>query len=190
MHCLAFMQATLLYEIFRRFRGRKTTVQCSRHFEELYRRLRERSLTGMDSFSCVDMDVDEPNHKSIDSPSEWRRWIDIEARHRLLLACFIFDEFTMSRVVVFQNSTLEKRLFDSLVQKSSGNAVTKRSGKQLGKLILPIRLKSWVSITLRRPYYHRLLYPSGFIFATMPPTFPLVKCSLKITSSRMELIQH
>lgn len=37
------------------------------------------------------MDVDEPNHKSIDSPSEWRRWIDIEARHRLLLACFIFD---------------------------------------------------------------------------------------------------
>lgn len=36
---LQTMQAILLTEIFTRFRGRKTNVRLSRHFEELYSRV-------------------------------------------------------------------------------------------------------------------------------------------------------
>ncbi|PVH80575.1 hypothetical protein DL98DRAFT_187095 [Cadophora sp. DSE1049] len=103
---LQTMQAILLTEIFTRFRGRKTNVRLSRHFEELYSRLlnesdpSNRTLSDQSpgDASSADALLDRfgaqanPQAPKSSSPnSEWFTWIEAESRQRLLSGCFIFD---------------------------------------------------------------------------------------------------
>ncbi|KAK2625241.1 hypothetical protein QTJ16_005610 [Diplocarpon rosae] len=99
------MQAILLTEIFTRFRGRKTNIRSSRHFEELYRRLLnepdQHSITmsnqGPSDASSAGLlggfgaQIDNELSKCSGPNIEWHQWIKVEARQRLLSGCFIFD---------------------------------------------------------------------------------------------------
>ncbi|KAH7356557.1 hypothetical protein BKA65DRAFT_547948 [Rhexocercosporidium sp. MPI-PUGE-AT-0058] len=103
---LQTMQAILLTEIFTRFRGRKTNVRLSRHFEELYSRLlnesdaNNRTLSNQSPGDASSADAlldrfgpqaNSQATKSSSPNSEWYEWIEAEARQRLLSGCFIFD---------------------------------------------------------------------------------------------------
>ncbi|KAH8820992.1 fungal-specific transcription factor domain-containing protein [Xylogone sp. PMI_703] len=86
---LATMQAILLYEVFRRFRGRKTTVRFSRQFEELYAQLRNHSYKGTNVNSNI---IGINTGKQDDHyETEWKLWVDNETQRRLLAGCYIFD---------------------------------------------------------------------------------------------------
>lgn len=100
------MQAILLTEVFTRFRGRKTTIRISRHFEALYSRLlseTDQSQAPMPSQSpaiatsaeaLLDRFGPQPNGRPLPRPddsSDWYQWLENEARQRLLSACFMFD---------------------------------------------------------------------------------------------------
>ncbi|KAH9223689.1 hypothetical protein DL95DRAFT_101710 [Leptodontidium sp. 2 PMI_412] len=103
---LQTMQAILLTEIFTRFRGRKTNVRLSRHFEELYSRLlnesdpSNRTLSNQSPGDASSADTlldrfgpqaNSQAPKSSSPNSEWYEWIETESRQRLLSGCFIFD---------------------------------------------------------------------------------------------------
>ncbi|PBP16048.1 hypothetical protein BUE80_DR013235 [Diplocarpon rosae] len=99
------MQAILLTEIFTRLRGRKTNIQLSCHFEELYHRLlnepNQHNITvsnhGPGDASSADLldgfgaQIDNEPSKCSGPNIEWYQWIKVEARQRLLSGCFIFD---------------------------------------------------------------------------------------------------
>ncbi|KAL2073702.1 hypothetical protein VTL71DRAFT_11028 [Oculimacula yallundae] len=103
---LQTMQAILLTECFTRYRGRKTNVRLSRHFEELYSRLldesdpNDRMISNQSPGDASSADAllgrfgPQVNFQApkISSPnSEWYEWIEKESRQRLLSGCFIFD---------------------------------------------------------------------------------------------------
>ncbi|KAM0333204.1 hypothetical protein ACHAQA_001864 [Verticillium albo-atrum] len=76
------MQAILLCELFARFRGRKAAIRPSKEFENVYRRVYDNSVL----FAHIPMNG--PNSV------RWHTWLDMEARRRLLGACFVLDVHT------------------------------------------------------------------------------------------------
>ncbi|KAE9378029.1 hypothetical protein N431DRAFT_171451 [Stipitochalara longipes BDJ] len=99
------MQAILLTEFYTRFRGRKTVVRLSRHFEELYSRLLNdfdhgtaQTIQNFGDTTSADALIDRfgsqvqaEAQSNLDEHSSWRQWLNDETRRRLLSACFMFD---------------------------------------------------------------------------------------------------
>ncbi|PNH41312.1 hypothetical protein VD0004_g5794 [Verticillium dahliae] len=79
---VSVMQAILLCELFARFRGRKAAIRPSKEFENVYQRVNDPSVI----FAPVPM--------SGPSNVRWHTWLDMEARRRLLGACFVLDVHT------------------------------------------------------------------------------------------------
>ncbi|KAM0591790.1 hypothetical protein ACHAP6_002067 [Verticillium nonalfalfae] len=79
---VSVMQAILLCELFARFRGRKAAIRPSKEFEDVYQRVYDPSVI----FAPVPM--------SGPSNVRWHTWLDMEARRRLLGACFVLDVHT------------------------------------------------------------------------------------------------
>ncbi|KAM0287225.1 hypothetical protein ACHAQH_000539 [Verticillium albo-atrum] len=79
---VSVMQAILLCELLARFRGRKAAIRPSKEFESVYQRVYDTSAT----FAYVPMSG--PNNV------RWHTWLDLEARRRLLGACFVLDVHT------------------------------------------------------------------------------------------------
>ncbi|KKP03188.1 hypothetical protein THAR02_04707 [Trichoderma harzianum] len=82
---LPIMQATLLCEYYARFRGRnKKAYQPSPRFEALYQMVIHAQTTF------------PPNLGPCDASQQWRMWVHMESKRRLLSACFLLDVHAMS----------------------------------------------------------------------------------------------
>ncbi|KAL7788437.1 hypothetical protein V8C43DRAFT_287581 [Trichoderma afarasin] len=82
---LPIMQATLLCEYYARFRGRnKKAYQPSPRFEALYQMV----IHAQSTFP--------PNLGPCDASQQWRMWVHMESKRRLLSACFLLDVHAMS----------------------------------------------------------------------------------------------
>ncbi|KAH6604865.1 hypothetical protein Trco_006572 [Trichoderma cornu-damae] len=82
---LPIMQATLLCEYYARFRGRnKKAYQPSPRFEALYQMVINAQTTY------------PSNMGPCDASQQWRIWVHMESRRRLLSACFLLDVHAMS----------------------------------------------------------------------------------------------
>jgi hypothetical protein len=117
---LQTMQAILLTEIFTRFRGRKTNVRLSRHFDALFLRVSSHCFgqkcftnsiqllddQGQPTFveqspgdarsadSLLDQFGTPSNMRTVqphDAQIEWDQWREAEARRRLLSSVWFFD---------------------------------------------------------------------------------------------------
>ncbi|PTB77993.1 hypothetical protein M440DRAFT_1182170 [Trichoderma longibrachiatum ATCC 18648] len=82
---LPIMQATLLCEYYARFRGRnKKAYMPSPRFEALYQMVIHAQTTY------------PPTMGSCDASQQWRIWVHMESKRRLLSACFLLDVHAMS----------------------------------------------------------------------------------------------
>ncbi|KAG9247981.1 hypothetical protein BJ878DRAFT_552490 [Calycina marina] len=110
-HCTRWtfrtMQAILLTEMFARFRGRKTQVQLSRQFDEVYNRLWQNASQGhvpytsgiANTFAAAESLPERFSpHSSTPQQSQqadlrkkWLQWVDTESQQRLLAICFMYD---------------------------------------------------------------------------------------------------
>jgi hypothetical protein len=98
------MQAIFLWEIFARFRGRKTTVRPSKSFNELYNKVSEIAYLGTILLMAPQLDalqINAPEHSVPTTLSQdevetnlragWTSWLLAEMQRRLMSGCFVLD---------------------------------------------------------------------------------------------------
>ncbi|OHE91989.1 hypothetical protein CORC01_12725 [Colletotrichum orchidophilum] len=79
---VSVMQAILLCEYFARFRGRRAAIRPSKEFESVYSRVYDNADNAV-IFGAVP--------RTGTNTVRWHTWLDMEARRRLLSACFVLD---------------------------------------------------------------------------------------------------